>query len=244
MGIITPSSQGRSYSMWKILLNFSLVSMGKELDEDTDPGFRAAIIISCWISIESILRECLIELIQTSYNEIPVPQEFKYKKSIIRQFKNLFENKNTVTMQKFNKELELKEMYVNKIKSYSWFDLLKTCNTLQINIENDINSWEFLVNLYRLRNGLTHGQSIKIMKSNVDFLKDEISDGYIKSINYLNGKRIIDKALIINSQDIKDLLNEKLTDFVINNTALAIDDITSKFGNTYITKQWIDMRKK
>ncbi|MBK8295890.1 MAG: hypothetical protein IPK91_01075 [Saprospiraceae bacterium] len=242
MGVIQPSSQGKSYSMWKILLNFSLVSMGKELDEDTDPGFRAAIIISCWISIESILRECLFELIQTSYNEIPIPPEFKYKKSIIRTFRNFFKNKNAISMEKFNKELELKEMYVNKIKSSSWYELLKTSNTLQRNIENAINSWEFLVNLYRLRNGLTHGQSIKIMKSNVSFLKDEISDGYIRSINYLNGKGIINKAIIIKNQDIKDLLNEQLSDFVINNTAVAIDDITSKFANTYITKQWKDMR--
>ena len=244
MGIIQPSSQGRSYSMWKILLNFSLVSMGKELDEDTDPGFRVAIVISCWISIESILRECLIELIQTSYDELPIPHEFKYKESIFCKFKNLFKNKDDIIMKKFNLELELKEKYVNKIKSYSWYELLKTCNILHRNIDNTIPSWDFLINLYRLRNGLTHGQSIKIMRSNVSFLKDEISDGYIKSINYLNGKGIIDKNLIIRNQDIKDLLNERLSDFVINNTAIGIDDITSKFKDTFITGQWTDMRKK
>lgn len=101
----------------------------------------------------------------------------------------------------------------------------------------------FLQNLYRLRNGLTHGQTIKILQSNSSQIKDEISREYVKSINYLNGKKIIDKNLLIKDQNISDLLNQDVTNFIIDETAKSFDDIANVFKGSYISAQWKRMRQ-
>lgn len=244
MGVINPSAQGKLYPIWQLLMNFSLFSMTNELDEDLDPGLRVSIIISCWISLESITKECLNEHIMTSYPHMEVPKRFKPNKGLLKMICDFFRKKSKVELEDLNLELTSKEKFATEANSQSWYKLLSLCNEIKIPIENNINNWDFAQNLYRLRNGLTHGKTIKIMKSNVKYLKDDISKDYIKSINYFNGKKIIDKNLIIKNQNIRDFLNHKLTDFIIIETANTIDNIVDKFPKTYVSQQWKAIRIK
>lgn len=243
MGVIKPTKEGRTYSIWTMLMNYMLFSMDKQLDKDFDPGFRISIINSCWIAIEPFTKECLYWHIMSDYNDMPVPDEFKFKKGCAATLKSIGKNKEELELKQFHEELILKELFANKAKNSTWYPAIKLCTEIDKPIEKKISQWEFLQNLYRLRNGLTHGQTIKILKSNFATINDEISKDYIKSIRYLNGKKIVNIDLLIENQNIADLLNTKVTNFLINETAKSFDDISNVFQGNYIASQWKSIRK-
>jgi len=242
MAVIKPSLSGKTYSIWKMLMNYLLFSMDKNLAEDFDPGFRISLINSCWICIESFTKECLYWYIMSNYDKMEIPDEFKYKKGCSSNIQGIGKSKDDIEMVKFNEELRLKEEFAMKAKSSSWYPVLEICNEINMPIEKTISQWEFLQNLYRLRNGLTHGQTIKILKSNFDHLKDEVSKEYIKSIRYLNGKKVVDMKLLIEKQNILDLLNQDVTNFIIDETAKSFDNIAEVFEGSYVSAQWKNMR--
>ena len=243
MGVIKPTLEGRTYSIWGMLMNYALLSINQKLNIHYDPGFRIAIINSCWISIESFTKECLYWHIMTNYDNMLLPNEFKYSKGVIEIIKSIFRTKEENEMMQFDQESNLKERFANKAKDSAWYPVLEICNLINMPIEKSISQWDFLQNLYRLRNGLTHGQTIKILQSNSSQIKDEISREYVKSINYLNGKKIIDKNLLIKDQNISDLLNQDVTNFIIDETAKSFDDIANVFKGSYISAQWKRMRQ-
>ena len=243
MGTIKPSSQGRTYPIWKMLMNYSLLSMEREFSEDIDPGFRISIINSCWISVESFTKDCLYWHILSNYDEMEVPVEYQYKRGCARHLASMVRSQDVNEIDQLQEKVRLREEFANKAKASSWYPVLKICEQIDRPIDKRISQWEFLKNLYRLRNGLTHGQPIKILKSNVEDLKDEISQEYVKSINYLHGKRIIDMKLLIKGQNISDLLNKTTTDFILTETANCLDAIAQVFIDSHISKQWKEMRK-
>ncbi|MCB0703631.1 MAG: hypothetical protein KDC55_13065, partial [Ignavibacteriae bacterium] len=73
MGVIKPTLEGRTYSIWGMLMNYALFSINQKLNIHYDPGFRIAIINSCWISIESFTKECLYWHIMTNYDNMLLP---------------------------------------------------------------------------------------------------------------------------------------------------------------------------
>lgn len=226
-----------------MLMNYSLFSMGNTLPKEHEHGFRISVINSCWIAIESFLKECMYELIMREYNTLNIPVEFQYKVGCIGRIKSIFKSKLELKTQKQIAELGLKEKFANNVKSSSWYPALNYAAEIQRPIEKSIGQWEFLVNLYRFRNSFTHGQPIKILRSNFDSVKDEVSKEYIKSIRYLNGKGVINLDKLIQTQDIDLLLNGYTTDFIINETSKALDEIAKLFDTTMTANQWIIMRK-
>lgn len=242
MGIIKPTKEGKTYSLWQILMNFSIFSMENELDEAMDLGLRISIVNNSWISIESFIKDCLYEYIMRFYNDISFPNTSNkdYVLSLVNSTKTDFKLSENTDFH----DLELKEIFSSIVKKQSWYPLLTICNDLQLPIEKKISQWEFLQNLYRLRNGITHGQGFRIMKSNFEHFEDEISEEYIKSIRYLNGKKVINISKIIETQDINEIVNKKLSDFIVTETAKAFDDLSKVFEKTTIAQRWIiNMRK-
>lgn len=242
MGVIKPTKSGRTYSIWKLLMNFVIFSSDKILKEDFDPGLRISMINSCWISIESFMKECLYWQIMSEYGNMSIPKRYKYREGCLQKMKSIFKSKEELEMLKFQVELKLKDDFANEALRSSWYPALKICNELNLKIEKNIPQWAFLQNLYRLRNGLTHGQTIKILKANFDHINDEVSKEYIKALRYLNGKKIINLKRLIEHQDIRDFLNQELTDFVIDETAKAFDEIAEVFEKSYTSAQWKQMR--
>lgn len=238
MSEIIPIKEGQNYPLWSILMNFSLYSMNNILPDEYDIGLRVSIINNSWIAVESFTKECLYEFIMRYYDNMEVIEEYKYSKGCITNIIECTKSKDEIEWVEYQEKLKLKEAFANHIKTLSWYPLLKICNSINLPIENKISQWEFLKNLYRLRNGLTHGQGFKILKSNFDSIEDEVSKEYFKSINYLNGKKVIDKGKLINTQNINHLINKKLSDFVINETAKAFDDISNIFEKTSNAQRW------
>jgi len=242
MGIIKPMISGKSYSIWILMLNYCLYSMENKLKSDYDPGFRVSIINSCWIALESFLRECLFETVMRDYDRISLPNKFKLKQNYFQYLKNYFIEKEKIELINFKMKLQKKQEFADHVKSLSWYDLLKVCDQINFPIEKKIKSWEFTQNLYRLRNGLTHGQEIKIGKSNTNDIDDYLSKEYIKSLRYLNNKKIIDLNKLFENQDINNLLNQVTTNFIINETCKSLDDVSAIFNNTYTAAQYRTMR--
>lgn len=239
---IEPSMSGKEYSIWRLLLNYHTYVFNTVHPKDFDPGFRINLINSCWFAIESFLKMSMSETVMKDYDKLSIPTEFKYQPTCLEWIKNLFKSKEAKDMIRFNKELDLKEKLNQKIISNSWGKNLELSTELGRPIEKKIKSWEFAINLYRLRNGLVHGQSFKFMKSHTSHHDDEVTKHYRKSLKYLNTKKVIDLQKIIDTQDITLLLNRDLSYFISVESANVIDDINQVYNNTFQSYMWSQMR--
>lgn len=242
MGVIKPSMEGRNYPIWSMLMNYNLFTLDKTLAEDYDPGLRISIINSCWISVESFTKECLYEYILRFYDDMIIPDEYKLKRSCIQKIKNFFKKKEELELEEFKEGLGLKQKFADEAFGSSWYPVLKICNEIELPIEKTIGKWDFLQNLYRLRNGLTHGRTIKMFTSNIENVKDGVAKEYLKSIRYLNGKKIIDMKKLIETKHIGHLLNPKVSNYIVNETIDTFDEIANVFDKTSVAAQWMRLR--
>ena len=139
-------------------------------------------------------------------------------------------------------ELKLKTKFANYVandRDASWNLLKKVSKQIGYDLEDMPNdNWSYMKNLYHLRNGLAHGKDIKILKSGTSNLEDDISKHYVKSINYLNTKKVISKTRLIATQDINEILNKDTTDFVIQESYNLMDEIKKIFHDTFTANQW------
>lgn len=237
-----PSWQGKSYSIWKLAANYLNHPLYHTEDELIEPGLRMMTVIASWSMIESFVRECLHEQILRRYNEIPKPEKWKFRFTCWQKFKNLFRNKLKVKEEFQMGELRQKTKFADYVindRKASWEFLKNTSKVIGYDIQNIPNdNWSFLNNLYHLRNGLAHGKDIKILQSNFDSLKDDISKHYVKSINYLNNKNVINKSTLITTQNINELLNKNTTDFIISESYKLMTEIKKIYNNTFTANQW------
>jgi len=239
---MNPSWQGKSYSIWTLAANYLNFPLGNTVNSLMEPGLRMTSIITSWSMIESFVRECLTEQILRRYDEIEKPEEWKYKLTCWQRIKNLFKNKLKVREEREIIELHLKTKFANYIsndRDASWNLLTKVSKQIGYDLEQIPNSnWSFMKNLYHLRNGLVHGKGIKILQSNSNNLKDDISKHYVKSINFLNNKNVISKSRLISTKNIDELLNKNTTDYIIQESYALMDEIKKVYHNTFTANQW------
>lgn len=158
------------------------------------------------------------------------------------RIKNTFKNEIQIREEKEKAELALKTRFANDIinnPKASWKYLKKKSAAIGYDLKDMRNeSWSFMNHLYNLRNGIAHGKDTTILKSNSSDLKDEISKHYLKSLNYLNSKGIIDKNKLIENQNINDLLNKTTTDHIIQEALNLMNEIKSIYHNTFTANQF------
>lgn len=245
---IHPSLQGKSYKIWQISMNYLHFPLEEMIDNknEGEPGFRLTTINCCWSAIESFFRECLNELILVNYHKLNLPDEYKFKQSFFKEVELLYKTEEKKELYKFDKELELKGKLSDFVSTQAWGKIINISGTLGFPLKENVKNetWAFINNLYKLRNGFMHGQNFKILLSNIEEIPDFITKHYIKALKYLNGKGIISLDKLISKQNISDLLNKKTTDFVIMSTINAFDEIAEIFKVTSEANQWKKMREK
>lgn len=244
MGVIKSSMEGKIYNVWQLKMNYLLYAVKEKLVEEYDPGFRISIIISCWMAIESFLRDCVCEYIMRYYHDIDVPEEFQYKASCSDKMKLAGISEQKIAEFKAITELGLKEKFANKARNSEWSTLLDICDQLDKPIEKHKPEWEFLKNLNNLRNGFAHGLSLSILQSNVTHLDDEISEKYKGAIRYLDKEKVVSLQKLISSQNISELLNSNTTKFFFDKTVEVFDYISDVFSSSYSAVRWQRMRQK
>lgn len=245
MGVIKPTWQGKEHQIWRHTISFLLFPLNESLPKEYELGFRLTTINAAWSTIESFLRCLLNEFAKHNFDTLDLPSEWKVKYSLCQKIKRFKLNKNEKQWEDFNKKLELKTIYCKRIEDAAWKDLnviSKEMNFDLIKLTKD-NLWEFIKHLQNIRNGLMHGVSIKIMKSNFDEFDDEITEKYFKSLGYLEKRKVLKKSDLIATQDINLILNKQVTDLIINETILVLDNFGDIFSTTMTAKAWKEARK-
>jgi hypothetical protein len=209
-------------------------------------GFRLTTINASWSTIESFLRCLLNEFVKRNFDTLQLPAYWKVKYSLVQKIKRCNLNQNEKQWADFKKKLELKEKYCKRIEDAGWSDLNIIAKEMSFDLKKLTKDslWEFITHLYNIRNGLMHGVTIKIMKSNFDKFEDDISEKYYKSLGYLEKRKVLKKSDLISTQDINLILNKQVTDLIINETILVLDSFADLFSTTMTANSWKEAIEK
>lgn len=212
---LQPSTKGRNYQTWLLILPYLHYPKNTQIRNHADVGFRLTTIISCWAMIESFVRHALSHIAMKDFENLDLKLKYLKRKDI--------DESDDINLQ----------YYLRVISKAAWGELKSISSDMDLSIKNiNPDNWEFLIHMYNLRNRFVHGNEFMVGKGTESSDNDMISKDYQKALMYLEKHKLVNLKKLIDDQEISMILNKQVTDFLINMSLDTLDKFSDLYEGT------------